>query len=502
MHAAPPSEPLPDAFVFVVLYKGDSDEIHALQGCLSHIFREMSVRPQAVVCVRVGEPAVAGDSEYEEMILDYFGSMGGVAVMRTSAEHPGQGAMRAIDLFVGSQNMERHWFLFMHKPMKLHANLLGYTGAAFEMTAKERDMREVRLAKYCLPGSDHVVPNNNSVFDPNMYECFVAGGILVDLVDSSSGRYVAWCAQPGWNCSLMYYALGKDMFSGSGNVDLENAPFLLEIVWTFPALDYVCGCPVAPCLAEPYSRESEFAKNMEIFYEYDSDLKQLQAPVRREVAGLDESPALRKWGVAVVPEYRPRYDPDPERSQMCRESKGMAFGKKEALVPVVDLHRYTDEEASTILNRTASRVTSVLFVHMLGWTSRDKMWKMVTAQLASSPTVRPYINRFVLERVDEAARYCPHVRKSLAYMLALRDKETWGYLVEALADFHAGDTALLVRLLSIQKLELETIASRGLGQYIGSMQSFSILYYLYLSRKREARRKRQEEGCAVLESSM
>ena len=73
--------------------------------------------------------------------------------------------------------------------------------------------------------------------------------------------------------------------------------------------------------------------------------------------------------------------------------------------------------------------------------------------------------------------------------------------MEALADFHAGDTALLVRLLSIQKLELETIASRGLGQYIGSMQSFSILYYLYLSRKREARRKRQEEGCAVLESS-
>ena len=300
----------------------------------------------------------------------------------------------------------------------------------------------------------------------------------------------------------MYYALGEDMFSGRGNVDLENALFLVEIMWTFPALDYLCGSPVAPCLTEPYSSDSEFRKNMQKFYEYDSDLKQLQAPVRREVAGLDDSPVLRKWDVIVAPDYRPRYDPDPERSQLCRESKGMAFGKKEVLVPVVDLHRYTDEEVSTILNRTASRVTSVLFVHMLGWTTRDKMWKMLTAQLASSPSVRPYINRFILERVGEAARYCPHVCESLAYMLALRDKETCVYIIDALADFHAGDATLLVRLLSIQKLELETIANRGLGKYIGSMQSFSILYYLYLSRKREARKKKLGGGRTVLESSM
>lgn len=479
----PPSSSPPPVMIMVILYRGESyEDVHALGKALMHIYASMKPRAQAVVCARVGPAARHALREYEDLILTTFEAKGGVRLIRSGGMHAGQAVMASIAALGGCG--DNHWVVILHKPMRLYGRLFSQVACALKQASTDRDMAVVRLVKFCRPGEDHVVPNDNSVFDPNLYECFINGRILSELVDTAAGRYLAWCPRPGWNCSLLYYSIGDIMFSDE--VDPEKAGFVVEVQWLSPPLEFVDGDPVETPLYVPVVDDGATRDAIERFYHFDPDLKQLQYPIKRTTLKCVSDAPMGKWPPLSAERRVPAFDPDENRTRVCREVFGMAFGREEALLAPPRPRIYTDEEARVLYLRTAGRVGSVIFVYMLGWLSFEKQWRMLTVQLASSAVMRPYVNRYILDRVDEAARYCPAVRTSISRMLSLDVPKTTRYISEALRKNYKGDSSELVRLLRIQKLELEKIVRLGRGKIIGGMQSFSVLYYLYLSRRRRA----------------
>ena len=475
MSPLPPTTPLPMVGVLAVFYRGDDPmELNALGYALRHARDRMVPVPQLVLCVRIGEACSEGYSEYEAVIRGEFEAAAGLCVRWCSAEHCGQAVMRVSAELGVTERSVNHWVTFLHKPMKLHPKFFGYAAIALVEASRARDTKELRLVKFCIPGKDSVLENDNSIFDPNLFECLISGTVLASLQGTHAGAFLAKHASPGWNCSLMYLALGPKMFADNPAVDVENAEFMLELAWSFEPLDLVFGEPVECALWCPFAPKDVELDLALDFFRYDSDFKQLGP-------ALFTRPSVRAGAEPVF------FRKNTIKPHAAKVSAALAMSGAR------DCYMYTPDDFREIYVKTASRVSTVLFVFLLGWLSDTKMWRMLTNKLASSPSMRPYINRWILKSMDEAARISSAAVAVLSRLLGLNDPESSIYIGLALQDYHGGTPSTLGALLSIQKLELENLVNSGQGQFIGGMQSFSILYFLYLSRKREAERRRRKQ---------